>query len=151
MSGYPTGAGPYAGAFTGEVWNGSASASGLDVVRNARPLVATQAAELGQLPYDGEVFGAQVVRPLCVFTAPTSASWLVHRITVQAGEVCDVRVFIGHPIWTNIISGTRRGDFATDEPGTPYFVPAGDRLTVAWWPSTETVVCRARIEYREVA
>lgn len=136
--GYPAGAGPNAGAFTGEVWNPSTSpAQGLDgtPAQVSRPQVASA---------DAVVSGGLTV---ATFTAPTTTAWLVRRIVVQSNTFGTAFVYVGTIDPDNIVSGTFSGDFDENDANQPYLVPEGVSMRIVW---ASGGICQARIEYVEV-
>ncbi|MGW4205017.1 hypothetical protein [Streptomyces sp. NPDC004726] len=132
--------GPGGGRFAADIYQPGAAAADNSQLSAAAPLpiIASTAAvsEMGKLTAR---FSA----------SPSGRGWYVGRITVQYNGVGTPRayVYVGEPVPTNLVSGTRSGGFDESEYVRPLYVPAGQDLCVVWESAAGSAL--ARVEYQE--
>lgn len=137
MTDYPEGAGPTAGAFSGEVYTPPAASTATGGTTTTRPVVLT-----AQAKADGSG------RMVASFTAPATLAWLVRRITVQSTVRGQALVYVGGAIAPeNLVTGTIAGNLDENDANQPYLVPEGLTMFVHWVAGG---VCTARIELDQI-
>ena len=148
---YPTGAGPYAGAFGTQL----GAQLGADAGRGAGGVVPVELPRVLAVKGVRDNFDTAEVRMEAVFGPPPPArQWLVQRVTHSATVECSAWIFVGGRDPRHIVAGTPNGAMGDYDAANWIPVRAGEELIVRWVfmdVSSQQPPTWARIEYWEVA